>query len=246
MLSKSKINAMKKVEFEGLTCFTVDLEVGHSPLSEKFNCLVLESNPEPDYYALQNFPPNERHVSDRHIYLLAKDHKNCFQDIVLKASYKLKSRLRKDVRLFPGQMSFHNKDYQGIRINTSTVEVIPIIIDELKKDGIVLMGDRKVESYTSLIYYKKYLEFVELEEGVYQDNDNKNRYFFKIPNFVEFDEFRAKMDKIKNNCNYHLFDSFLASLFIKEAAHSFIGIYSKHCDKTRFGDLKKEITNLFF
>ena len=244
-ITKTKINAMKNVKFEGLTCFTVDLQVGHSPLSEKFNYLVLESNPEPDYYALQNFPPNQKHVNDRHIYLLAKYQKNCFQDIVLKATYKLKSKLNKDVRIFPGQMSFHNKDFQAIRINTTTTEEISIFINELEKDGIVLMGDRKAEPYTSLIYYKKYLEFVELEKGVFQDNDNENRYFFKIPGFVEFDEFRIRMDKIKNNCNYHLFDSFLASLFIKEEAHSFIGIYSKHCDKARFGDLKREINNLF-
>ncbi len=237
---------MIKVKFEGLTCFTVDLEVGHSPLSEKFNYLVLESNPEPDYYALQNFPPNQRHVSDRHIFLLAKHQKNCFQDNVLKAAYKLKSRLHKDIRIFPGQMTFLNKDFQAVRINTKTAEEIPLLIDELEKDGIVLMGDRKVAAYTSLIYYKKYLEFVELENGVYQDNDNNNRYFFEIPGFVEFEDFRSKMDKIKNNCNYHLFDSFLASLFIKETAHSFIGIYSEHCDQKRFSDLKNEIGNLFY
>lgn len=236
---------MKKVEFEGLTCFTVDLEVGHSPLSEILNCLVLESNPEPDYYALNNFPPNERYVNDRHIYLLAKYHKNCFQDIVLKASYKLKSRLHKDARIFPGQMTYHNKDYQAIRINTKTTKELPLLINELEKDGITLIGNRKIEPFESLIYYKKYLEFIELEDGVFHDNDNENRYFFKIPNFIEFLEFRIKMDKIKNNCNYHLFDSFLVSLFIKEAAHNFIGIYSKHCDRARFGELKKEINNLF-
>ena len=43
-----------------------------------------------------------------------------------------------------------------------------------------------------MIYYKKYLEFVELEKGVFQDNDNKHRYFFEIPDFVEFEDFRNK------------------------------------------------------
>ncbi len=237
---------MRNIEFEGLTCFTVDLEVGHSPLSEKFDCLILESDPKPDYYALQNFPPNASRVSDRHLYLLVKNQKNCFQDIVLKASFKLKLLLDKDVRIFPGQMTFHNKDFQAVRINTSKIDDIPLIMEEMEKDGVEFMKDRKVDNYLSIIYYKKYLEFVELEDGVYQDNDNENRYFFKIPGLIEFNMFRKKMDQIKNNCSFHLFDSFFVSLFIKEEAHSFIGIYSKHCDKTRFGDLKKEISENFY
>ena len=237
---------MKNIEFEGLTCFTVNLEIGHSPLSDKFGNLILESDPQPDYYALQNFPPNANHVKDRHIYLLAKNQTNCFQDIVLTVSHKLKTRLHKHLRIFPGQMTFHNKDFQTVRINTITTKDLPLIIRELEKSGIELMRDKRVATYTSRLYFKKYIEFIELESGVYQDIDNLNRYFFKISHKIDFDEFTVKMDRIKNNCQFHLFDPFFASLFIKREAVYFIGIYSEHCDQSRFGDLKKQITELFY
>ncbi len=237
---------MKNIEFEGLTCFTVNLEIGHSPMSDKFGILIIESNPQPDYYALQNFPPNTNHVNDRHIYLLANNQTNCFQDIVLTVSYNLKSRLHKDLRIFPGQMTFHNKDFQAVRINTTTTKDLPVIIRELQNNGVELMKDKKVATYSSRLYFKKFIEFIELESGVYQDIDNLNRYFFKISHKPNFDEFTIKMEKIKNNCQFHLFDPFFASLFIKMESVYFIGIYSEHCDQARFGDLKQQIAELFY
>jgi hypothetical protein len=42
-----------------------------------------------------------------------------------------------------------------------------------------------------------------------------------------------------------LFDSFLAEIFIDKDVYDFIGVYSKHCDKERFAELKQEIKKQF-
>ncbi|OYT12853.1 MAG: hypothetical protein B6I19_08175 [Bacteroidetes bacterium 4572_114] len=105
--------------------------------------------------------------------------------------------------------------------------------------------DKKVDAYTSFIFFKKYTSFINIEKGVYQDESNQHRFFFEIPKQIEFNQFKKGMEQIKNNCDYHLFDSFLVFLFYKNKIKDFIGIYSQHCDKSRFGELKQEIKKHF-
>ena len=54
---------MKTKKIDGITCFFVELMVARSPLSDQMNRLILESDPMPDYYAKNIFPPNEKHTS---------------------------------------------------------------------------------------------------------------------------------------------------------------------------------------
>jgi hypothetical protein len=122
---------------------------------------------------------------------------------------------------------------------------MPAFIDELLGLGLKLFKDKKVEEYESVIYYKKYTGFINIGEGIYQDENNANRFFFEIPRQINFDDFLSGMERIKFSCDYHLFDSFLASIFIENSTQDFIGIYSEHCDKNRFAELKEEIVKVF-
>ena len=63
--------------------------------------------------------------------------------------------------------------------------------------------------------------------------------------FIELEDFVKGMENIKFNCDFHLFDSFLAEIFIDKDVYDFIGVYSKHCDKERFAELKQEIKKQF-
>jgi len=236
---------MENIAFQGLTCFTVKLEVGRCDRSTELGVLLLESNPNPGYYSKQNFPPNKKTSKDRHCYLLVKNTVNCFQDIVLRHTRDVKKKFKHKLHVTPGQMTFQNVSYQCIRINTSEIELIPELLSDLKSMGIDFISDKKVDKYTSLIYFKKYIEFIELKEGVYQDADLSARYFFSIPKLMEYKELESKMTLIKNNCEFHLFDTFLAHFFGKEKVQDFVGIYSEHCDENRFDELKKELKERF-
>jgi hypothetical protein len=236
---------MKNIELQGLTCFKIERMVDRSPLSETMKCLVLESDPNPVYYGLQNFPPNKEHVGDKHLYLLVKNKINCFQDVILRNAGKIREKFDFKMHIYPGSMTFQNKTYQCIRLDTTYIEQLPILINELKKLDLLLVKDNKVKAYKSLIYFKKFIEYAKVEDGVYQDKDNKNRYFFRIQKHLEFEDFIKGMKQIKNNCNFHLFDSFLTDMFYRNDVLDFIGIYSEHCDESRFGELKQQIAELF-
>jgi len=236
---------MKKVEFEGFTCFTLDVNVSRSPLSESIKRLVLESSPFPDYYARNSFPPNKNHFTDRHLYLLVKDPLICYQDLVLRNAYLLRKKKNLSIRAFPGQIRFNKQLHQCIRINIKDIKELPLFISELESLGIDFLKDKNVADDFSHVVYKKYVEFEELEEGVFRDYKNENRYFFSTTNMVEFGQFSPAMDQIKRSCDYNMFDSFLISLFLKEKVIDLIGIYSNHCDQNRFKDLKLEISRRF-
>lgn len=236
---------MKEIAFEGLTCFTVRLNIEKSKFSGDFKELLLASNPNPGYYSKQNFPPNQKKQSDHHLYLVVKNKINCFQDIILRHTRELNAKFNYNLHLSPGQMTVLNTEYQCIRINTRNINHLREIIDYLKNLGLEFLNDRKISPSDSIIYYKRYIEFVELSEGVYQDNNVPGRFYFSVPRTIDFDLFEEKMKKIKNNCNFHLFDSFLTHFFFKDTIQDFVGIHSEHCDKDRFEEFEKQLVNLF-
>ncbi len=73
---------MNNKEFNGLACFTENVEIAYSSLSNKFGVLILQSDANPDYYARQNFPPSKESGKDQYLYLVAKKQISCFQDII--------------------------------------------------------------------------------------------------------------------------------------------------------------------
>lgn len=236
------INAKKN---DGLTCFSVELEMARSPISDQKNCLILESDPTPDYYAKGNFPPNINHVGDRHYFLPVKKSINCFQDMIYRKANQLADKYGSDFSIYPGQMTLLNEVHQCIRINTVNVKNLYKFIQEFKDLDIHFYHDKKIKNYNCYVYYKKYTVFVNIEEGVYQDENNADRYFFEIPKQFELQQFYLEIEKIKNNCDFHSFDAFMASLFYKGKIKEFVGVYSKHCDRSRFGELKQQIEKHF-
>jgi len=123
---------MENIAFQGLTCFTVKLEVGRCDRSTELGVLLLESNPNPGYYSKQNFPPNKKTRKDRHCYLLVKNTVNCFQDIVLRHTRDVKKKFKHKLNVTTIQLTFQNVSYQCIRINTSEIELIPEFLSDLK------------------------------------------------------------------------------------------------------------------
>ncbi|MBN2637606.1 MAG: hypothetical protein JXR65_00805 [Bacteroidales bacterium] len=234
---------MNTDNFDGLTCFSVELEVARSPLSEKVNLLVLESDPTPDYFALNNFPPNSKHPKDRHLFLPVKRGGICFQDMIYRQAAKLTEKY--GMSIYPGQMTFQNEEHQCIRLNMKDSWDLPGLVGEFSQMGVQFYPDKPVKIYTSLVFYKKYTEFNNTKEGIYVDKNNHYRYFFKLNKHLEFEQFKKGIKQIKNNCNNNLFDSFLVSLFYKGAMLDFVGIYSKHCDMAQFVELKQEIEKQF-
>lgn len=236
---------MKKNSLNGFACITSELEVGRFQHSAKFKYLILESDPLPRYYADSDIPDGEFHIGDHHFYLLIKNPLSCFQDVVLRHAIAIKEKHKLNLHIFPGQMTYQNKIHPCIRINTPETAQIEPVIKELIKVGIKFVNDTKVKPYLSRIQYKRYIEFVTLDSGIYQDSTNLYRFFIKMPGDIEFDRFQEIIKRIKNNCDFHLFDAFLTYLFYGDSILDFAGVYSTHCDQNRFVEFKTELEKEF-
>ncbi len=235
---------MKSIDLYGTTCYNFEDKLGKSSYSGISDILILESDPNPNYYSRSNFPPNKHQKSWR-LYLLVKKSINCFQDKILRQSYIINEKLKLDIDILPGHIDFEHKEIQCIRINTHDVSVLDSIINELKKTGIEFIKNKKVKDFETTIFFKQYTEFVEMQEGVYRNSKVDGMYFFEIDKLIEWDIFLEGVEKIKNNCNYHLFDSFLSFNIAKGKATDYVGIYSKHCEEERFSELKENIHKVF-
>lgn len=233
------------VKYSGVACYNVNVELGRSILSDKTGVLVLETNHQPDYYTRFNFPPN-KHQSSWRLFLLVKKHIDCFQDVVLKKAYLINKKQNTDMEIMPGYIDYSNKKYQCIRINISDKELLGGVINDLEKEGIVFLKDKKTNPYKTSVFFKRYTELIEMKEGVYMDSKIPGHYFFPIDKIIEFDEFEVGVEKIKNGCDFHMFDSFLSFMFIDGGkGQDFIGIFSNHCDEDRFPELKINIKKTF-
>jgi len=234
---------MKNIDLYGLTCFKVKLKIDKAKDVGNMKYLLLESDPNPDYYARHNFPPNEEHTRQKHFYLLVKNHINCFQDVILRNTAMVREQF--GLLMHPGYMTFNNEDFLGVRLDVTDISRLVPLTEMLKELGLRFVRDKHVHPYESLVHYKKYVEYMEIEDGVFQDHNDPYRFFFKINRHLDFDHFQKGMEEIKFSCNFHLFDAFLTDMFIRNEMLDFVGVYSKHCDPTRFGELKKELKRYF-
>jgi len=235
---------MKTISFEGLTCYTFKSTVNHSDLSNEAKCLVLEANANPDYYAQHHFPPNKASAK-RHLFLPVKKDITCFQDSVIRSVVRIREKVNHPLHIFPGQITFENQTHQCIHMQLEDMSRLGMLLDELKDRNIKFISDKKVKPFESTMIFKKHTRFVELQDGVFQDSDNEHRFFFQIPRHIEFERFEKGIEQIKGNCEFHLFDTFLSHHFVNDTVMDFIGIYSKHCDQSRFGELKENIKHVF-
>jgi len=236
---------MEEIKHSGVACYNVNVKLGRSELSDKTGVLVLETNHQPDYYSRAHFPPN-KHQSSWRLFLIVKKHIDCFQDIVLKKAYQINKALDTKMEIMPGFMNYNNKKFQSIRINLSDVDLLETVIKELESLDITFLGDKKTKDYSTTVFFKRYTELLEIQPNVFKDSRIPGHYFFPIDTNVEFDEFEKGIERIKNGCDFHMFDSFLSFMFVEGGkGQDFVGIFSNHCDEERFVELKENIKTVF-
>ncbi len=236
---------MEEIQYSSVACYNVNVKLGKSEFSNKTSLLILETNHQPDYYSRAHFPPNRRQNSWR-LFLIVKKHIDCFQDVVLKKAYQINEKLGTKMEIMPGFMEVNNKKYQSIRVNLANKDLLPTVIEELESIDIQFLSDTKINDYETTVFFKRFTELLKVQEGVYKDKRIPGHFFFPIDSIIEFDEFEKGIERIKNGCDFHMFDSFLSFMFTEGGkGQDFVGIYSEHCDESRFGELRENIQKTF-
>ena len=58
----------------------------------------------------------------------------------------------------------------------------------------------------AIIRVNKFFNYVDIEEGIYQSPNNKDRYYFEVPRYMNWEEFRDITFDIKNNISVTNYD----------------------------------------
>lgn len=235
---------MDDINLQGLTGFKNVKKLARSPFSNNLKHFVLETDPTPDYYARGNFPPNKRD-RNMHYYMPIKNQLINFHELVLTQVAEINKKLGTDFHINPAIIMCNRRNYHSLRIRANDTERLEEMITELHKIGLEFLKDTKVAIYETTITYLRYTEFIELQENIYAENGNPFRYYFRVGKYYKINEYLEKMDIIKHNCDFHLFDSFFAYTLNKTGIVNFAGVYSENCDKNRFPELLQHINEQF-
>ena len=232
---------MDDIKFSGLTCITRNFKLERLNCETSFKYLILHSGHENSYYSRGNFLHDKKHAEDFHLFLVIKKGSSCFQDVVIKEALELSKEFKYELHLSPGQMNFENKPTLAIRFRPNEINHIDKIVKALSEKDIKFVKDKKTAPFTTTAFYKRYIEYKQIKDGVFQDNTVDSRYFIKMPESLSYDEFQEMMQGVKNTCKFKMFDYFLAQLYHQNKIIDFAGVYSNNCQLDMLEEFKGEI-----
>lgn len=232
---------MNNITYSGLTCISRSYNLKRLDFDKNCKHLILHSGNAKGYYSRGNFLHDQKKSQDFHLFLIVKKGSSCFQDVVIREGIKIARDFKCEIHLSPGQINFENKPTLAIRFRPTEIEHLDTVVKALTKHNIKFVKDKKIEPFQSTIFYKRYIEFKQLQDGVFQDNNIDSRYFIQMPGLISYEEFEKMMNKIKNTTKFKMFDYFLAQLYHKDKMIDFAGVYSKNCQIDMFDEFKKEI-----
>ncbi len=235
--------------FNGYLCITKVEEITSLPIGKDLKALILESNVFPGYYSAQNFPDSSKSISEKFLYLIITGHTHCFQDKMIRKLQNVKNQLGVELKACPGEIKVYNTMNSCIRITDINFNLLKQVIDALRQENVEFHQHKNIKPYFGFIHIKKWVELKQLFEGVFQNMDNPNEFFIKIPKQLEWNDFVKITTIVKNNCSTMLFDAALGSIIQKCALVDYVRIFSSNCDISRLPELKehyqKEISRYF-
>jgi len=108
--------------------------------------------------------------------------------------------------------------YSGIRImGIDRYTNIDKVQTAYKDAGFEFHKNIKLSKGTdAIIRVNKFFNIVDVEEGIYQSPNNKDRYYFEVPTYMNWEEFRDITFDIKNNISVTNYDIAKGILYNKD------------------------------
>ena len=108
--------------------------------------------------------------------------------------------------------------YSGIRImGIDRYTNIDKVQTAYKDAGFEFHKNIKLSKGTdAIIRVNKFFNIVDVEEGIYQSPNNKDRYYFEVPRYMNWEEFRDITFDIKNNISVTNYDIAKGILYNKD------------------------------
>jgi len=204
----------------------------------KFKELVLsDTNPFPGYYSEK---PGEDINKPKYAFGIIKQGEGCYEDLVLRAFYKIQKAVDYEFDANYGRISLHNRTQPCIRFKINDFSKVSELISLFKNEGIVFHSSEKVSPYNSNIKIRKFMTFRDYAKDIFT-GDKENHYYIKVHKKQKWDDFAKLILSIKGSKEFGTFDAAQTSLYVKGGIVEFVRIYTKSFQKEDFIKLKNEI-----
>ncbi len=143
----------------------------------------------------------------------------------------------------PGHISLLNNPAGVIRIKNLTYENAAQLAHAFETEGIEFLRERKVAEYSSIIHITKYFRLINMQEGIYSDQNWKNMFYVEIPHKLKWSAFEKITMEIKHNINISSFDAALTMMYDESGIRDFVRIYDEHCSIEKLDFIRKKYLN---
>jgi hypothetical protein len=125
----------------------------------------------------------------------------------------------------PGTIITQQDYYNVIRIRHIKAPNIPTLLDTIQEHGIEIMKNKKINRISAILKIRKFFSIQELDEGIYEDMDQKFFTYLTIPRFLSWDDFKSMTLNLKYNIEDNNFDAALGFIYYEGAVIDVIRIY---------------------
>ena len=192
------------------------------------NVLVFQSvNPFPGYFENSQFGGTRPHS----MYLVAAKKYNA-EDLAL----SLKNVGRKMFQHCSGDFGFiemKSEKYYCIRYNNSScLKKIDLLLSYLEEEGIEFRNYRPIEDDAVIKIYKN-LSLRELNEYLYEDILDVDKFYVKLPYHLSWNDFKQITTRVKMNMSNHFFDAAQAIIWNSDGPTDLVRIFDRNSNRIR-------------
>ncbi len=206
----------------------------YNPAKETGVMVLEDIAPFTGYYEFFNIPKSEEEVSERSVFLVLKSNSvtRMFEDAIVRKTVEIKNRNPKfrDFDVAIAELNVLNETMVAIRVLTDKLNLLPEIIEEYQKQGVVFAKYRTIEDNNSRIKVLKWMEMEVKDAGIFTAMDIPDTYYLELPCHLTWEQFEEITVKIKNNLESVHFDAAQAALYSKDGFNDFVRVFDRESD----------------
>ena len=163
---------------------------------------------------------------------------------ILRATSKINANNNLELDGAKCEITIGNKKYSGIRIKGikefSNIEEVQRLYE---KEGFDYTKNVRMKSdIDTIIRVNKFFGIEKVEDDIYHSRHNNDRYYFKIPKHIHWDQFRDVTFDIKNNISVSGYDVAKGIFYEKEGITEIVRIIKPNITL----DMVKEVKDKYF
>lgn len=211
-------------------------------IASDISALVYESR-SPFFGYYDDYPGKH---NDNIYYYLVLDHRMTFAEmhrVILKANKAIDFTANMD----HATLTVSHNTYTAIRLRyLSDLNQVAQLYHIFEGLGMEFNKGRSKGEASSKTKIIKYFDLDDMGEGVWIDRVAKNHAYLQLPERVELEDFKALVQRVRNNWDGNSFDAGLGVLITKDEVIEVARIYSKSLkDEGYLDNLQKVINSVF-